>query len=212
MVASANNRRIRRERKKEMKKLMMIAVAALCCVALADGPERGGRRPGGHFGGMGGMRHPEMGMDPIVFAVSRPKIVEKLGLSDDQKEKLKAVTDRAKEGRESMKKVREATMKQFDLMKAEKVDEAAVMKAIDEVFELRKQMAKDQVRRVIEIKLILTPEQIAKAREEMRANFAARGGRPDGQRGERGGRPDGPRGGRAGRRHGQRRGGNAPEK
>ena len=50
------------------------------------------------------------------------------------------------------------------------------------------------------------------AREEMRANFAARGGRPDGQRGERGGRPDGPRGGREGRRHGQRRGGNAPEK
>lgn len=196
-----------------MKKLMMIAVAALCCVALADGPEReGSRRPGGPFGGMGGMRHPEMGMDPIVFAVSRPKIVEKLGLSDDQKEKLKTVTDRAKEGRESMKKVREATMKQFELMKAEKVDEAAVMKAIDEVFELRKQMAKDQVRRVIEIKLILTPEQIAKAREEMRANFAARGGRPEGPRGERGGRHDGPRGGREGRRHGQRRGGNAPEK
>jgi Spy/CpxP family protein refolding chaperone len=140
-------------------------------------------------------------MDPIVFAVSRPKIVEKLGLSDDQKEKLKAVTDRAKEGRDSMKKVREATMKQFDLMKAEKVDEAAVMKAIDEVFELRKQMAKDQVRRVIEIKSILTPEQITKAREEMQANFAARG--------ERGPRPDGPRGGR---RNGPRRGGNAPEK
>ena len=195
-----------------MKKLMMIAVAALCCVALADGPERGERRPGGHFGGMGGMRHHEVGMDPIVFAVSRPKIVEKLGLSDDQKEKLKAVTDRAKEGRESMKKVREATMKQFELMKAEKVDEAAVMKAIDEVFELRKEIAKEQVRRVIEIKSILTPEQIAKAREEMRENFAARGGRPDGPRGERGGRPDGPRGGREGRRHGPRRGGNAPEK
>ena len=90
-------------------------------------------------------------------------------------------------------------MKQFELMKAEKVDEAAVMKAIDEVFELRKQMAKEQVRRVIEIKSILTPEQIAKAREEMRANFAARGGRPDG-----------PRGGREGRRHGPRREGRGP--
>ena len=187
-----------------MKKLMMIAVAALCCVALADGPERGERRPGGHFGGMGGMRHHEVGMDPIVFAVSRPKIVEKLGLSDEQKTKLKAVTDRAKEDRESMnKKVRESAKKQFDLMKAEKVDEAAVMKAIDEVFELRKQMAKDQVRRVIEIKSILTPEQIAKAREEMRSNFAARG--------ERGGRPDGPRGGREGRRHGPRREGKGPK-
>ena len=191
-----------------MKKLMMIAVAALCCVVLADGAERGPRRPGGpgFHGGMGGMRHHEMGMDPIVFAVSRPKIVEKLGLTDDQKAKLKAVTDRAKEGRESMKKVREATMKQFELMKAEKVDEAAVMKAIDEVYELRKQIAKEQVRRVIEIKSILTPEQIAKAREEMRAGFAARG-----DRGERGPRPEGPRGGREGRRHGPRREGKGPK-
>jgi len=207
-----------------MKKLMMIAVAALCCVVLADGAERAPRRPGGpgfHGGMGGGMRHHEIGMDPIVFAVSRPKIVEKLGLTEDQKAKLKAVTDRAKEGRESMKKVREATMKQFELMKAEKVDEAAVMKAIDEVFELRKQMAKEQVRRVIEIKSILTPEQIAKAREEMRAGFAARGergGRGErgmhGERGGRGGRgprPEGPRGGREGRRHGPRPEGNAPE-
>lgn len=190
-----------------MKKLMMIAVAALCCVVLADGPEGGPRRPGGpgFHGGMGGMRHPEMGMDPIVFAVMRPRIVEKLGLSDEQKEKLKAVMDRAKDGRETMKKVREATKRQFDLMKAEKVDEAAVMKAIDEVFELRKQMAKEQVQRVIEIKAILTPEQIAKAREEMKAGFAARG--------ERGPRPDGPRGprgGKEGRRHGPRHGGRGP--
>ena len=188
-----------------MKKLMMIAVAALCCVALADGPESGPRRPGGPRGGMGmgGMRHHEMGMDPIAIAVMRPRIVEKLGLSDEQKEKLKAVTDRAREGREGMK-VREATMKQINLMKAEKVDEAAVMKAIDEVFELRKQMAKDQVRRVIEIKSILTPEQIAKAREELRAGFAARG-----ERGERG--PRGPRGDREGRRFGPRRGGKGPD-
>ena len=132
-----------------MKKLMMIAVAALCCVALADGPERGAHRPGGPgpHGGMGGMRPHEMGFDPIVFAVQRPRIAEKLGLSEEQKAKIKGVTDRAKGGREAMQKVREATKRQFDLMKAEKVDEAAVMKAIDEVFELRKQMAKEQVQR-----------------------------------------------------------------
>ena len=99
-----------------------------------------------------------------------------------------------------MQKVREATKRQFDLMKAEKVDEAAVMKAIDEVFELRKQMAKEQVQRVIEIKAILTPEQIAKAREEMKAGFAARGDRG----------PRGPRGDREGRRHGPRREGKGP--
>ena len=185
-----------------MKKLMMIAVAALCCVALADGPERGAHRPGGPgpHGGMGGMRPHEMGFDPIVFAVQRPRIAEKLGLSEEQKAKIKGVTDRAKGGREAMQKVREATKRQFDLMKAEKVDEAAVMKAIDEVFELRKQMAKEQVQRVIEIKAILTPEQIAKAREEMKAGFAARGDRS----------PRGPRGDREGRRHGPRREGKGP--
>ena len=185
-----------------MKKLMMIAVAALCCVALADGPERGAHRPGGPgpHGGMGGMRPHEMGFDPIVFAVQRPRIAEKLGLSEEQKAKIKGVTDRAKGGREAMQKVREATKRQFDLMKAEKVDEAAVMKAIDEVFELRKQMAKEQVQRVIEIKAILTPEQMAKAREEMRAGFAARGDRG----------PRGPRGDREGRRHGPRREGKGP--
>ena len=185
-----------------MKKLMMIAVAALCCVALADGPERGAHRPGGPgpHGGMGGMRPHEMGFDPIVFAVQRPRIAEKLGLSEEQKAKIKGVTDRAKGGREAMQKGREATKRQFDLMKAEKVDEAAVMKAIDEVFELRKQMAKEQVQRVIEIKAILTPEQIAKAREEMKAGFAARGDRG----------PHGPRGDREGRRHGPRREGKGP--
>jgi len=195
MVALAKRRRIA-AKGKNMKKLMMVAVAALCCVALADGPERGEHRAGGPRGGMGGgMRHHEIGMDPIVFAVSRPQFVEKLGLSSEQKDKLKAVTDRAKDGRELGRKVREATMKQLDLMKADVVDEAAVMKSIDEVFELRKQMAKAQVRRVIEIKAILTPEQIAKAREEMKQGFEARGGRGPRPGGPRGGRRNGPRGG-----------------
>ena len=190
MVASANKRRNRRERKKEMKKLMMMAVAVLCCAAMAQESERRGPRPEGP---RGGMRHHEIGMDPIVFAIGRPQFAEKLGLSDEQKAKLKDVADRVKGGRDNMKRVREATMRQIELMKAEKIDEAAVMKSIDEVFDLRKQMAKEQVKRVIEIKSILTPEQIAKAREEMKKSFEERGTRGP----HRGGKGRGPRGGGA---------------
>lgn len=190
MVASANKRRNRRERKKEMKKLMMMAVAVLCCAAMAQESERRGPRPEGPHGGM---RHHEIGMDPIVFAIGRPQFAEKLGLSDEQKAKLKGVADRVKGGRDNMKRVREATMRQIELMKAEKIDEAAVMKSIDEVFDLRKQMAKEQVKRVIEIKSILTPEQIAKAREEMKKSFGERGPRGP----HRGGKGRGPRGGGA---------------
>ena len=190
MVASANKRRNRRERKKEMKKLMMMAVAVLCCAAMAQESERRGPRPEGPHGGM---RHHEIGMDPIVFAIGRPQFAEKLGLSDEQKAKLKDVADRVKGGRDNMKRVREATMRQIELMKAEKIDEAAVMKSIDEVFDLRKQMAKEQVKRVIEIKSILTPERIAKAREEMKKSFGERGPRGP----HRGGKGRGPRGGGA---------------
>ena len=190
MVASANKRRNRRERKKEMKKLMMMAVAVLCCAAMAQESERRGPRPEGPHGGM---RHHEIGMEPIVFAIGRPQFAEKLGLSDEQKAKLKDVADRVKGGRDNMKRVREATMRQIELMKAEKIDEAAVMKSIDEVFDLRKQMAKEQDKRVIEHKSRLAAERVAKAREEMKKSFGERGPRGP----HRGGKGRGPRGGGA---------------
>ena len=179
-----------------MKSLVMTVVAALCCVALAEGPEGGAPREGMRRGGMG-MREGGMGgmgpmTDPVVRAVSNPKAAEKYGLSEEQQAKLKEANKVSEAGRENQKKVREATMRQIELMKADKIDEGAVMKAIDEVFELRKEMAKAQARRVIAVKSILTPEQIAKVHEDVK--------RPD-MRGDRGPRRvpgekgRGPRGG-----------------
>ena len=161
-----------------MKSLIVVAVAALSCVAFAEGPE-GGQRPEGPHRGFGPRDGfgPMMGGDPIVRMVSNPAVAEKIGLSDEQKAKLKDLKSASESNREAQKKVREATMKQVELMKAEKIDEAAVMAAIDEVFELRKAMAKDQAKRVIAVKSILTPEQVAKAHEEMKKMFEARGDR-----------------------------------
>ena len=162
-----------------MKSLIVVVVAALSCVAFADGGPEGGARPeGGRRGPREGGMGPMMGgMDPIVRMVSNPAVAEKLGLSDEQKAKLKELKGDGEANREAQKKVREATMKQVELMKAEKVDEAAVMAAIDEVFELRKAMAKEQAKRIIAVKSILTPEQVAKAHEEMKKMFEARGDR-----------------------------------
>ena len=171
-----------------MKSLMMTVVAALACAAFAQGPEVGAPREGGHRGGMG----PGM-MDPIVRAVSNPKAAERLGLTEEQQAKLKEVNKPSSASRDNQKKVREAIMKQLELMKADKIDEAAVMKAIDEVFELRKEMAKEQAKRVIAVKSILTPEQIEKAHKEMKRIFETRG-----NRGPRRGGPDGERGPRRG--------------
>ena len=190
-----------------MKSLMMTVVAALCCVAFADEPEAGAAREGGRRGP--GMREGGMGAmmgDPIVRMVTNPRVAEQIGLSEEQKAKIKELGGAGEAGREKQQKVREATRKQFELMNAEKVDEAAVMKAIDEVFELRKEIAKDQAKRTIAIKSVLTPEQASKAREEMRKmfeSFGERGPRADGERGPR-------RGGNRGNRGNRQRGGDRP--
>ena len=198
-----------------MKSLIIVAVAALSCVAFADGGPEGGARPEGGRRGFGpregGMGPMMGGMDPIVRMVSNPEVADKIGLSDEQKAKLKELKGDREANRAAQEKVRAATMKQLDLMKADKVDEAAVMAAIDEVFELRKAMAKEQAKRVIAVKSVLTPEQVAKAHEEMKKMFESRGDRgprregkgprefkgprrgPHGEKGPKEGSKDGPK-------------------
>lgn len=172
-----------------MKSLTIMVATALCCAAFAYGAEGMTPRDGGRRGGIGmrGGDKPMMG-NPILRAVSDPKAVEKLGLSEDQLAKLKEIKNVGKTDREKQRKVREAAMKQLELMKADKIDETAVMAAIDEVFQLRKEMAKAQAKRVIAVKSILTPEQIAKIHETMKDMPEAGDGHGPRRNGQQGGR------------------------
>lgn len=121
---------------------------------------RGGM-PGGMFGGMPG--------DRAVMAVMNPRVADKIGVSKEVQEKIQKIDqDSRKEVRELQQKTQGAMAKQANLMKEAKPDEAAVMAAIDELFDLRKQMAKAQTRRVLAVKALLTPEQIDAAVEALR--------------------------------------------
>ena len=200
-----------------MKSLIIVAVAALSCVAFADGGPEGGARPEGGRRGFGpregGMGPMMGGMDPIVRMVSNPAVAEKIGLSDEQKAKLNELKGDKEANRAAQDKVRAATMKQLDLMKAEKIAEGAVMAAIDEVFELRKAMAKEQAKRVIAVKSVLTPEQVKKAHEEMKKMFEARGDRGPRREGKGPREFKGPRKGPHGEKgpqEGPKEGGNEP--
>lgn len=123
--------------------------------------------------------------DPIVRMVSNPRFAEKLNLTEEQKTKLEELNKTQREGmKDKCTKMSEAMKRQMDLMNAEKIDESKVMASIDEVFALRCAMAKDQVKRVIAVKNILTPEQIKKA-NEIKAEFRDRGG-PRPEAGEKG--------------------------
>lgn len=152
-----------------MKTLLTLASVALATTTFAAGPNGGPGNPGGP-----GMRGPhgafEGPRDPIVQMVTRPEFAEKIGLTDEQKAKIKEVAAGSRESQKELRKqLRDAMEKQTDLLEAEKVDEAAVMAEIDKAFEVRKQMAKAQTKRIIAIKSILTPEQIAKALELSKA-------------------------------------------
>ena len=167
-----------------MKKLMFAMVAALSFAVVAqdaEGPKAGQREGGMRRGprdrwammaergmmseGFGG----GMMSDPAVMAATNPKIAEKIGLSDEAREQIKKLdVDNREKVKELQAKTREAMEKQAQLMKAEKIDEAAVMAAIDELFECRKEMAKTQTKRLIGVKALLTPEQITKATEAMK--------------------------------------------
>lgn len=164
-----------------MNKLMVMgAVALVSAACFAEGPKEGPREgrcgerpPMGERQHMGerpqmGERGPQMGGDPLMFAVMNPRSAEALGLSDEQKAKLKEVLGPRDATRELNEKIRKGMERQMELLKADSVDEAAVMAAIDEVFEARKAVAKDQTKRLIAVRAILTSEQIAKATEMMK--------------------------------------------
>ena len=136
---------------------------------------------------------------PLLRILANPEAAEKLGLSEEQKAKLKELGKKRSVARDAHEKMREAMRRQNALMEADKIDESALMAAIDEVFALRKAMAKEQAKSLIAIKSILTPEQAKKASEELKdGSYGPGGGMHRGMRGERHGAHgdhQGPRGG-----------------
>ena len=161
-----------------MKCSIMLVAAMIAAVTFGqDAPKRN----------MGRFRPMGEGVvaDPIARMVSNPRFAEKLNLTEEQKTKLEELNKTQREGmKEKRTKMSEAMKRQMDLMNAEKIVESKVMASIDEVFALRCAMAKDQVKRVIAVKNILTPEQIKKA-NEIKAEFRDRGG-PHPEAGEKG--------------------------
>ena len=140
-----------------MKCMIAVCAAALAFAATAQDPTMR-RNP-----------NPAGAINPVVRAALNPKLAEKLGITEEQSAKLKALHAEKDGQKELNERIRRGMERQAELLKADKVDEAAVMAALDEVWEARKEVAKRQTKRIIAVKSILTPEQIAKAREAIKS-------------------------------------------
>jgi hypothetical protein len=148
--------------------------------ACAQAPDQGsrhqgprgthGRRPGGEHGGSG----------RFVEQMLKPETARKLGLEAAQVKKLKQGLARVQKQEKALHaKLAAAGREQAKLLMAKgKVDEAAIMKAVDKTGRLRTQMAKLRIRPILLVKQTLTAEQIETAHKMMRKRM--QGGRRDG--------------------------------
>lgn len=162
-----------------MKTLMTMMAATLIGATCAAAPEattapKPPRAPHEQLGRPNRMMRPQATIEPVLHALRDVQIAEKVGLTPEQRTKLDALRNTRAMSRETQEKMRDAMKRQADLMAAEKVDETAVMATVDEIFELRKETAKEQLRRTIAAKSILTPEQIRLAQEAIRENRMSR--------------------------------------
>ena len=108
-------------------------------------------------------------IEPVVRAALNPKVAAKVGLTEEQTAKLKALATNRDANKALQEKIRKGMEKQAELLKAEKIDEAAVMAALDEVWDAKKEIAKLQTKRVIAVREILTPDQVKQVREELKS-------------------------------------------
>lgn len=170
------------------------------------GPRHGG--PGGAGGpgrGAFGMRDQGGSLGFLAPLLKNPEAAAKIGLTEEQSQALAAtIADLDAQLAAVHDKLPAAFEKQARLLEADPVDEAAILAAVNEAWDLRREVALLQTRKVIAIRAALGPEQIEKARallKEEFGRFGERGGPGGGMRrgpGERGpGGRRGPKGGPA---------------
>ena len=103
-----------------------------------------------------------------------PKIKQSVGLSDKQVEAMNKIFTSFKEKRNETGNKFRTTQKQLSAMLAEeKLDEAKVRKSMDEAALLHSQTFKDMCSMKLEVRKLLTPEQLKKLLAEQPQIFSA---------------------------------------
>jgi Spy/CpxP family protein refolding chaperone len=122
--------------------------------------ERGNRERGGEKRG---------GQAPIGRILNHPEMAKKLGITDAQREAIKAQMATMQEAHIALKaQMEKAALKQARLMTETTLDEAALMAAVEETGDIRTEMARLRIKHLLFMRSTLTPEQTEKLQEGMR--------------------------------------------
>ena len=146
-----------------------------------EGSRRAGReegRPRGHQAG------PQGGM--VKRLISNPKAAARLGLSDEQIAELKsgiaAIEAKEKELHGSMQ---ELGRKQMELLKSADVERSVIYQVIDQLGDVRTQMAKCRIDRLFIIRSVLSDEQQSQLRKHMQSGHRQARDRKEREAGQR---------------------------
>lgn len=154
--------------------LIVGCFVGMTIVATANEPAEKGPRPPSpiHHG-----RSEKVGGEMLL----RPAMIRQLALSNDQQIQIAATVGAASNEMSALRsKVQALAKKQAELMGAEPVDEAAILKLSDEIDAARSGMSRIQVKQLLATRKILTAEQRLKMREMMKRFFEKHEGRAPG--------------------------------
>ena len=119
-------------------------------------------------------------------------LIEELGLDDETLAQADAIIDASRTEEQSLRrKLREADRSMRALLEQEEPDEDAVMTQVGSIGGLRTALRKEQLRTMLRVRALLTPEQRVKLLERLKE----RPRRGPGRRGRHGGPPPGRFGG-----------------
>jgi len=113
---------------------------------------------------------------PIMLtALNQPRVAEKVGLDDKQREAIAEKLHEYESVRAEMReKLKDASVRQAKLMMAKKPDEKALMAVIDEMGRYRTAVAKERVKLILFMRSTLKPEQMQTVHRIMREKMRKR--------------------------------------
>ena len=161
-----------------MKKSMMMMLVSVAVVTMAQDNAATPRQRGTGAGtqgqppaamanrGAGGGMALQDGM--LLALLETPRIADAIGLTDEQKEDLKAINEKFDGPMSELRQKQDATaQKQTAALRDAEATEEAILAAIDEAGAARTAFAKEQTRKMLAVRAKLTPEQLEKARQQM---------------------------------------------
>ena len=160
--------------------MLLGCVMGMSIVAVANEPVDQGARPSPPMRpGRGEMM--EGGGEMMM--ILRPMVAKQLDLSSEQQSKIAAIVGSASNELSSLRaNMQSLAQKQAELIGAETVDEAAVLKLADEIGKVRSELAKVQLKQMLAARKILTAEQRIKMRDLMKDFMEKREGKRPGAR------------------------------